>query len=88
MTGYWQRVLRQRMGRRRALMAGGGFVAGAALNAACGGDDDKSTGGGGGPSGSEPSDVNSGIAFQAVDQTKQALKGGVWHTTHAPYAEP
>jgi ABC-type transport system substrate-binding protein len=76
------------MGRRRALMAGGGFVAGAALIAACAGDDDKSTGGGGGPSGSEPSDVNSGIAFQAVDQTKQALKGGVWHTTHAPYAEP
>jgi peptide/nickel transport system substrate-binding protein len=65
---YWNRVLEQRLSRRRALAATGATAAGAALLAACGGGD--SDGGGG-------SADTSGLLTQPVDTLKEAKKGGI-----------
>ena len=64
---YWSRVLRHRIGRRRALTAAGGLSASAVLLAACGGD---SGGGSGGPT------DKSGLLTKAEDTSKQAKVGG------------
>ncbi len=66
--GYWSRVLEQRLTRRRALAASGA----AALLAACGGD--------GGDSANGTSKDASGLVVKAVDQTKEARRGGVYKT--------
>ncbi len=42
-NGYWQQVLKRRVGRRRALAAAGMTTASAAFLVACGGDDDDSS---------------------------------------------
>src|SRR6266508_3192120 len=65
---YWSRVLEQRLTRRRALAASGA----AALLAACGGD--------GGDSANGTSKDASGLVVKAVDQTKEAKRGGVYKT--------
>jgi ABC-type transport system substrate-binding protein len=69
--GYWSDILRQRLSRRRALVGAAGLGAGALAAAACGGDDNKK------PSAqSQPKDA-SGLLYQPVDTTKQAVKGGI-----------
>ncbi len=89
---YWQKVMRSRIGRRRALIGAGGFVSAAAFLAACGGDDDSpSTSGGTSGSGSgsgsvQPTAATGGGGGGAApslitvpqDTTSQAVPGGVW----------
>ena len=70
MASYWDGIIRKRVSRRRALVATSGAAAAAALLAACGGDDGSS--GDGGPKDS------SGLLFNAVDETKQAKRGGTY----------
>jgi len=50
-SSYWNRTLKRRVSRRRALAYGGATAAAAAFLAACGGDDDDDGGTGGGTSG-------------------------------------
>jgi ABC-type transport system substrate-binding protein len=64
---YWSQVLRQRIGRRRAIVSAGGTAAAAAFLAACGGGDSGSAGVKG---------DKSGLLTDAVDTLKQAKAGG------------
>ena len=73
--GYWTRTLAARLSRRRALAVSGGLAGGTALLAACGGGED---GGGGG----QLKDT-SGLVYEPVDSTKQAVKGGIWQSAYA-----
>jgi ABC-type transport system substrate-binding protein len=66
-SNYWNRVLAQRLTRRRSVTAVGGAAAAAAFLAACGGGDDD----GGGSS------DQSGLVTRPVDETKSAKKGGI-----------
>jgi ABC-type transport system substrate-binding protein len=74
-SNYWARTLTQRMSRRRALAATGAGALGAAFLAACGGEDDGS--------GSTAPKDTSGLVYTPVDQTKQAVKGGLWQSAYA-----
>src|SRR5687767_12958250 len=74
---YWQRILNQRLTRRRALTATGGTALGAAFLAACGDDDG---GGGGGPTG--PVDP-SGLLAPITDETSQGVRGGIFPYNHS-----
>ena len=65
---YWQKVLRSRVSRRRALAGTAAAAAGAALLAACGGNDE-----GGGES--------SGLVYNPEDETSKAKAGGVYITS-------
>ncbi|HLF78646.1 MAG TPA: hypothetical protein VJB57_14285, partial [Dehalococcoidia bacterium] len=71
---YWARTLRSRIGRRRAMVATGAGALGAAFLAACGGDD----GGGGETKAPAAKKDASGLLYQPVDTTKQAVKGGIY----------
>jgi hypothetical protein len=73
MSDYWDRTLRARISRRRALAVGSAGSVGAALLAACGGDDDNGGGSGGGESGS-----TSGLLAKVEDTTSKAKPGGTW----------
>jgi ABC-type transport system substrate-binding protein len=64
---YWSKTLSRRLTRRRALVASGAGALGAAFLAACGGGDGD---------GDSPED-KSGLVYQPVDTTKDAVKGGV-----------
>src|SRR5918996_3149267 len=64
---YWSKTLSRRLTRRRALVASGAGALGAAFLAACGGGEDD---------GGAPED-KSGLVYQPVDTTKDAVKGGV-----------
>jgi len=64
---YWQKVLRNRVSRRRALAGTAAVAAGAALLAACGGDD----------SGGE----SSSLIYKPEDETSKAKHGGVYITS-------
>jgi peptide/nickel transport system substrate-binding protein len=63
-SNYWQKVLDQRISRRRALAATGATAAGAALLAACGG------------GGSDTRGDASGIVVQSTDTTAKANRNG------------
>jgi ABC-type transport system substrate-binding protein len=64
---YWQKTLETRISRRRALASGGAAAGMLALSlAGCGGGDDGDSEGG-----------TSGLLFQPVDTSKEAVKGGV-----------
>jgi peptide/nickel transport system substrate-binding protein len=90
-VGYWDRVLTNRISRRRGLGALGGGTAAAAFLAACGGDDDDgggvSTTGGGGTGGtgaattgggSTGGTASSGLVTLPTDTAAQGKAGGVW----------
>jgi peptide/nickel transport system substrate-binding protein len=68
---YWTTVLSRRVSRRRTLAAAGSGALGAAFLAACGGDDN------GGTTGDTGAEGGSGLAYQPVDTTSRAQKGGV-----------
>ncbi|HLF77629.1 MAG TPA: ABC transporter substrate-binding protein [Dehalococcoidia bacterium] len=74
-SNYWNRVLNQRLGRRRAISATFGAAGAAAFLAACGGGDDN------GGSGKGPKD-SSGLLFNLTDETKEAKRGGVLVGSH------
>jgi peptide/nickel transport system substrate-binding protein len=74
---YWQRILDQRITRRRALAVTGATSLGAAFLAACGDDDG---GGGGGPTG--PAD-RSGLLAPVRDETSSAVPGGTFPYNHS-----
>jgi peptide/nickel transport system substrate-binding protein len=65
MTGYWNKVLENRISRRRALVATGGTAAAALFIAACGGSD------------SGDGEDASGQLTSIRDETKSAIKGGI-----------
>ena len=69
---YWQKMVWQRLSRRRALAATGAGVLGAAFLAACGGDDD---GDGGGRS---PTATPSGFTVTKVNSSSGAVRGGIY----------
>jgi len=69
LSSYWEKVLDQRIARRRALIGTGGLASAAALLAACGG----GSGSGGNSSGAKAG----GITTDTVDETKSAKVGGV-----------
>ncbi len=75
MVSYWDKVLDNRITRRRALAATGMTAASAAFLAACGGSDD-----GGGDSG--PAD-SSGLLAKIEDTSKSAKRGGTMKWTQA-----
>jgi ABC-type transport system substrate-binding protein len=82
-ANYWDRVVNNRISRRRALALTGGTAAAAAFLAACGGGDSETTG--------APKD-SSGLLFEPVDETKQAKRGGTYfglqgnvYVTHDPH---
>src|SRR5687768_11131099 len=62
---YWNTVLSSRISRRRGLTAAGGTFLGAAFLAACGGGSDAKPG-------------TASPVTKAVDESKQAKRGGVW----------
>ncbi len=64
---YWTQTLQTRLTRRRAIAGTSGMALGAAFLAACGGSSNS------GGSGEKKA---SGLTVQAVDTTKQAVKGG------------
>jgi peptide/nickel transport system substrate-binding protein len=68
MDKYWNRVLRQRIRRRRALTGAAGLLASAGLLAACGGSDSDGEGAG----------DKSGLLNVPRDTSSQAKRGGVW----------
>ena len=88
---YWNRVLNQRISRRRGIVALGAGSAAAAFLAACGGDDDDggttgaSTGGTGstatgatGTAGGTGGTSGSGLVTQPTDTAAQGKPGGTW----------
>jgi ABC-type transport system substrate-binding protein len=93
MTGYWQRILAQRVSRRRALAAGAATTAAAAFLVACGSDDETpsatgstvtgSTGatgggtGGTGATGATGTGAASGLLTPITDTSSSAKQGGV-----------
>jgi peptide/nickel transport system substrate-binding protein len=87
MDSYWNKVLSRRIGRRRALLTAGGAAGAAAFLAACGGDDDNTSSGTGtsstGAGTTSPGASGSGLSSlitTPVDETKSAVKGGVFKT--------
>jgi ABC-type transport system substrate-binding protein len=86
---YWDRVLNRRVSRRRAIAATGALTASAAFLAACGGDDDDddgegtggATGGGSGGGGAAPTQAP-GLLYDRVDETANAVAGGVYTDSH------
>ena len=76
MDGYWAKVMRQQIGRRRVLAATGAASLGAALLAACGGSSKD------GRSGSGVKGDSSGLLIPAVDDTKSAQRGGTFKFYH------
>ena len=91
-TSYWDKVLRGRISRRRAIATSSGVAFSAAFLAACGGDDDSgstgsstgsttgSSGSTGSPSGS--TGTQSGLQTLAEDTRAQARPGGTLITTN------
>jgi ABC-type transport system substrate-binding protein len=75
---YWNRVLSQRLSRRRAIVATGGGAAGAAFLAACGGSDNGGVGSGRGDA--------SGLLASIDDELSRARTGGrfVWPNNREP----
>ncbi len=73
---YWNRALRQRISRRRALVGTGGVALGSAFVLACGGDDEASSSGG--TSGGGGGAATSGLLTQAEDSSDSAKQGGIW----------
>src|SRR5215217_7427591 len=71
MQTYWDRVLNNRVSRRRAMATAGGAGAAAALLAACGGSNSEDSGAGKGQKDS------SGLLFTPSDETKNAKRGGM-----------
>lgn len=69
---YWSKTLQSRMTRRRALASAAALGAGTALLAACGG----------GESGGALRDT-SGLLYTPTDNTKDAVKGGIWQGAYA-----
>src|SRR5690349_21334401 len=67
MANYWQQVAFERMTRRRAMTVAGTAAVGTALLAACGGSGDK---------GGSPQVPN--LVIRATDDSKAAVKGGVY----------
>ena len=76
MASYWDKVLDNRLTRRRAIAATGMTAAAAAFLAACGGDDDGAGGGSG------PADT-SGLVTKIEDTLKGAKPGGTMKWTQA-----
>jgi ABC-type transport system substrate-binding protein len=68
MASYWDKLLHQRIARRRALISAGGLAAGAAFLAACGGDDGDET------------QALSGNFYKPTDTTEEGKRGGTWRT--------
>src|SRR4051812_8600162 len=66
---YWNSLLNNRIGRRRAMVATGATALGAAFLAACGGGDSGGSSGG--------SKESNSLVAKPVDTSKQAKKGGV-----------
>lgn len=89
---YWQRTLKQRIGRRRALAGLAGTASAAAFLVACGGDDEDDAAGtstGSSLSTSQAtssSAASSSLVSDPVDTTKEARRGGVnkWFLTAEP----
>ncbi len=86
-SSYWNKTLRNRVSRRRALKVGGATAAAAAFLAACGGDDDGGDGGttggstggttgGGSTGGGGGGATTSGLITPAEDTFSQAKRGG------------
>lgn len=89
---YWENVLHQRLGRRRAMVGAGGAALGAGFLAACGGDDSESPSGGEGSTGPTgttgatrstggsggSTGPSSGLLTQATDTTSSAKPGATW----------
>ena len=75
-TDYWSGKLQNRFSRRRAIAATGAGALGAAFLAACGGSSDS-----GGSGAAKPAKDTSGLLYDPVDTTKQAVKGGIWANT-------
>lgn len=86
-VGYWSRMARGRVSRRRALTATGAGVFSAAFLAACGSDDDSSSGTGSGDTGSSTGSAtggggatggqSSGLISSPVNTLSEAKAGGV-----------
>jgi ABC-type transport system substrate-binding protein len=72
-SDYWQKLLSSRISRRRGMVATAATGAGALFLAACGGSSENKTSGG------EKKNVSS-LVVKAVDETKNAKKGGVYKT--------
>jgi peptide/nickel transport system substrate-binding protein len=70
-TGYWDKLYQARLSRRRALTAMGGFSASSLLLVTCGGDGEDKSGAG------TSKDV-SGLVVKAVDEAKNARRGGTF----------
>jgi hypothetical protein len=70
---YWNKIVSQRLSRRRALAAAGGGAVGAAFLAACGGDDNN-----GGSTGASGNADKSGLLATSEDSTSKAKAGGTW----------
>lgn len=100
-TNYWEKILRGRVSRRRAMAATSGAAFSAAFLAACGSDDGDSTGststttGGtsttGGTGATGGSGAQSGLLSTAEDTTAQAKPGGTLITTNPqdpPHFDP
>jgi ABC-type transport system substrate-binding protein len=77
-TNYWDRVLNQRVARRRAIAVSGGAVVSAALLAACGGGQDS-----GSKETSGSTSKGSDLLAKIEDTTKSAKRGGVMKWTQA-----
>src|SRR4051794_27653781 len=71
-SDYWQKLISSRVSRRRAVMTTAGAGAGALFLAACGGGSDSAKGQAG-----TNKDASS-LIVKAVDETKNAKKGGVY----------
>ena len=78
-SGYWDKILRERIQRRRLLKAGASLSIGAAALALVGCGDDDDDGGGGGGGGVEDT---SGLVTRPGDETGDAVAGGVWPRNH------
>jgi peptide/nickel transport system substrate-binding protein len=88
MHGYWERTLKSRVSRRRALTAAAGTSAAALFLAACGGDDEEPASSGSGSGSGSPSTGSgspstgsgspSGLVTAPVDTTSSAKKGGTF----------
>jgi peptide/nickel transport system substrate-binding protein len=68
MSGYWERTLDSRVGRRKILVSGAGLAGAGAILAACGGGESSSK---------AAKEKASGLISPPVDTTKQAKAGGV-----------